>query len=259
MNRIGASAPVEPDSSLGGRFPLRRVALREAGPLLRATIAPFRAYPLRLIGMFLLLWVPIEALAGLPTLGLFLKEIADAVAFTGYTLALDAATRSDPPDFRHLAVVLRFGRDKLILLALSGLLPILFAVLVLYGVWGLEATTGFLDELARMAGHPSSAMVLDLRAAAYLASMPFTFVAPVWALYRWSGSRSMAANLLACLVNWRWVLATTGIQALAETLLDSLSTRGEGLALLSLVGVIALQMLSLSWTLALAQRSFPSR
>jgi hypothetical protein len=69
----------------------------------------------------------------------------------------------------------------------------------------------------------------------------------------------MAANLLACVVNWRWVLVTTAILALADTLLDWISGQGDQMALLSLVGVIALQLLSLSWTLALAQRSFPSR
>ena len=145
------------------------------------------------------------------------------------------------------------------LLVLSGLLPILFGALVLCAVWGLNDTSTFLSELTRSTGHPSAVMALDLRAADYFASMPFTFVAPVWALYRWSGSRSMAANLLACLVNWRWVLATTGFLAAADTTLDWLSGQNDELALVSLAGVIVLQMMSLSWTLALAQRSFPSR
>ncbi len=103
------------------------------------------------------------------------------------------------------------------------------------------------------------AMELSLRSADYLLSMPFTFVAPVWALYRWSGSRSMAANLLACWVNWRWVLALTGFTALADSVLIWLRTQGAELAPLSDVAGIVLQMLTLSWTLALAQRSFPSR
>ncbi len=259
MNRIDTTAGVEPDPPLGWNFPLRRVAFGEAGALLRASIAPYRAAPLRLTGMFLLLWVPIEALMGVEVFGLFLKEVAAAVVFTGYTCALDAAGRSEPPDFRHVGIVLRMGRDKLILLALSGLLPILIGALVLCGVWGLQETTDFLADLSRTTGHPSPQMTLDLRAADYLASIPFTFVAPVWALYRWSGSRSMAANLLACAVNWRWVLVTTGVLALADTLLDWLSSQGDDLALVSLAGVIVLQMLSLSWTLALAQRSFPAR
>jgi hypothetical protein len=259
MNRIGTSAPVDPGSSLGWRFPLRRISFREFGPLLRASIAPFRAAPLRLTGMFLLLWVPVEALMGVEGLGLFLKEAAAAVVFTGYTGALDAASRSDPPDFRHVGVVLRFGRDKTVLLVLSGLLPIAFGALVLCAVWGLGDTSTFLNDLSRSTGHPSPVMALDLRAADYVASMPFTFVSPVWALYRWSGSRSMAANLLACLVNWRWVLATTGFLAMTDTMLDWLSGQSDELALASLVGVIVLQMLSLSWTLALAQRSFPAR
>ena len=259
MSRIDTSDPIEPGSSLGWRFPLRRVAFSEAGDLLRATIAPFRNAPLRLSGMFLLLWILFVLLASVQTLGPFLGDVAEALAFTGYTCALDAASRSEPPDFRHLGIVLKFEPGKLMLLMLSGLVPILFGVLVLWGVWGWKDTTHFLAELYRVDGHPSPVMEVDLRAADYVASMPFTFVAPVWALYRWSGSRSMAANLLACWVNWRWVLALTGFVALTDNLLIWLRTQGAEVAPLSDVGGIALQMLTLSWTLALAHRTLPPR
>jgi len=251
---------MEPDSSLGWRFPLRQVALSEAEPLLRETMAPFRAYPLRLIGLFLLLWLILWLVTYFQTAGVFFSDVVAAVAFTGYTAALDAATRSEPPDLRHIAAVLRFGSDKLILLLLSGVLPVLLAVLVVYGAWGMQDTVQFLDEYSRAdGGHPSSTVMFYFRAAEYIASMPFTFVSPVWALYRWSGSRSMAANLLACVVNWRWVLALTGFEALADTLLLGLQDQGSELAVLSLLGGMATQLLSLSWTLALAQRSFPAR
>jgi hypothetical protein len=259
MGRIGTSAPMEPDSSLGWRFPLRQVAFGEAGQLLSASIAPFRAAPLRLTGLFLLVTILILVLASVQTLGPLLSNVAEALAFTGYTCALDAAARSEPPEFRHLGVVFRFEHDKLILLVISGLLPFLIAVLSVYGVWGMEDTAQFLAERSREKGHPSPVMELAFRAVEYLVDMPFTFVAPVWALYRWSGSRSMAANLLACVVNWRWVLALTGFQALTDSLLDWMAGQSDELRLPVLVVAIALQMLSLSWTLALAQRSFPAR
>ena len=155
--------------------------------------------------------------------------------------------------------MLRFPQDKLLLLMVSGVLPNLIGFLVLYGLWGSEATTGFLADIYRTPGHESAAMSLDLWAAENVASLPFAFVAPVWALYRWSGSRSMAANLLACWVNWRWVLVTTAVAALADRLLGWLLHEGHGLELVAVAGIIALQMFSLAWTLALAQRSFPSR
>lgn len=258
MNRIGTGAPVDPGPSLG-HFPLRRVTFREFGPLLRASVAPFRVAPLRLTGLFLLLSVPIAILTSAQVLGPFLGEVAGAVAFTAYTAALDAAGRSEPPDFRQLAVVLRFAPDKMLLLMLSGLLPVLVAVLAVSAVWGLGETGAFLNEMARANGHPSPVMSLDFRAVDDIASIPFTFVAPIWALYRWSGSRSMAANLLACLVNWRWVLALAGFAALTENLLVWLLSQGGDLALLSQISTIVLQMLELSWTLALAQRSLPAR
>jgi len=236
------------------------VALSEAGQLLRDSFAPFRFAPLRLTGLFVLLWIPILLLVSFePPIGPFLSEAASAVVFTGYTAALDAAARSEPPDFRHLGVVARFDFEKLMLLMLSGLLPILVAALVLCGLWGWQETADFLDQLSRPDGQPAPGPMLDFEAAEYVAAMPFTFVAPVWALYRWSGSRSMAANLLACVVNWRWVLALTGFMAFADNVLIWLRSLGGNLMILEDVGVIATQMLFLAWTLALAQRSFPSR
>ena len=257
MNRIDTSPEMETDSSPGWRFPLRRVPFSEAAELLRESLAPFRAAPLRLIGLYLLLWVPLMFISNVPTLGPFLGDAAGAVAFTAYTCALDAASRSEPPDFRHLGVVLRFGHDKLTLLMLSGLLPVLGATAVLCGVWGMHETAQFLDELTRANGRLPAAMDLDFQAAENLAGLPFTFVLPVWALYRWSASRSMAANLLACLVNWRWVLAMAAFTALAGNFLVWLKGESDALALVSLAGAIALELLSLSWTLALAKRSFP--
>ena len=259
MNRLARSAPMGTGTPLGWHFPLRRVAFGEAGQLLQATVAPYRFAPLRLMGLFVVIWIPVLLLASVQTLGLFLGDVGAALGFTAYTAALDAAARFEAPDFRHLAVLLRFGRDKLSLLVMSGLLPIVFAVLVLFGVWGLKETAQFLGALYRPGGHASPVMELDLQAAEDLAGMPFTFVAPVWALYRWSGSRSMAANLLACAVNWRWVLAMTAFGALTDNLLAWLRGQGQELALLSYLGAIALQMLTLSWTLAVAQRSLPPR
>jgi len=259
MNRPGTGSPLEPDSSLGGRFALRRVGFGEAGLLLQESIAPFRAAPMRLTGMFLLLWIGQLLVTRVPTYGIFLSGIVAVVAYTGYTAALDAAARSEPPDFRHLGVVLHFGQDKLIVLALSGILPLLAAFLVLFGLWGSEATAGFLADIYRSPGHESAVVSLDLWAAENIASLPFFFVPPVWALYRWSASRSMAANLLACWVNWRWVLLTSALAALAEKFLTWLLFQSPGLQLLAQLGILALGMFSQAWTLALAQRSFPAR
>jgi hypothetical protein len=248
---------MESDSSLGWRFPLRRVGFDETAQLLRESVSPFHTAPFRLTWMFLLLWVAVQVLVLVPTLGQFLVEMAAAVAFTGYTAALDAAARSEPPDLRHLAVVARFDRNKLVVLMLTGLLPVLFAVLVLCGVWGLQETARFLDALASTEGRPPPRLVWHFEAAKYVASMPFTFAAPVWALYRWSGSRSMAANLLAGLVNWRWVLALTGFEAAASVALVWVQDQGGDFLALSAVGELALNALTVSWTLALAKRAFP--
>ncbi len=257
LNRNGARP--EMDSSSAWRFPLRRVSFGEAPELLQASLEPFRAAGLRLLGLYLLLWIPMVYLGVVGAVGPSLSDVFEALAFTGFTCALDVASRSELPDFRHLGVVLRFGPDKLMLLVLTGLLPRLVAIAAMWALWGMDDTASFLGEFARPQGHPMPAMKLDYEVAGSLAQLPFTFVWPVWALYRWSASRSMAANLLACLVNWRWVLAMTAVVALIEDWLTWLWTQGNALQALSLVGTLALYLLQVSWTLALVQRSFPER
>jgi len=245
------------DPWLGREFALRRVPLGEAGELLHESLLPYRSAFWRLLGLFVLLWIGVLALLFVQAVGPFLSEAAAAFAFTGYTVALDAASRSEPPDFRQLAVVARLGRDKLILLVLTGVLPMLLAVLVLDAVWGVSETARFIGELSSADVQPSTAMVIDFQNIANIASMPFSFVAPVWALYRWSASRSMAANLLACAKNWQWVAVMTAFAMLADNLLIWMRTQGDGLAILSDFGGIATQMLLIAWTLALARRTLP--
>jgi hypothetical protein len=56
MNSFDSSGSMKPDSSPGWKFPLRAVAVNEAGQLLRESLAPFGPAPLRLTGLLLLLW-----------------------------------------------------------------------------------------------------------------------------------------------------------------------------------------------------------
>src|SRR5258708_21918389 len=128
--------------------------------------------------MFLLLWIAFVLLASEQTVGPFLGDIAQAVAFTGYTCGLDAASRCEQPDFRHLGIVLRFEPSKLLLLMWSGLVPILIGVLVLWGVWGLKETGVFLAQLSRVHRHPPPVLEVDLRAPTSIATLPCTLVTP---------------------------------------------------------------------------------
>jgi hypothetical protein len=249
----GMSA-VPPD---GGRFEVRRVGLGDAASILHDALAPLRAAPLRLLGLFLLLFIPSELLINVPTLGLILRGAAEAVAFTGLTVALDAAAHAVPPDFPHLGVVLRFSPGKLAMLILSGALPFIVGLATLGLGWGYDATGAFLASLLQENAHPSADMAAALRTAACLASLPFAFVQPVWGLYGWSGSRSMGANLLVCLVNWRWVLAMAVAQLAAGMGIEWIDQQGGGWVLLSILCDVAVSLLLLSWTLALARRSLP--
>ena len=208
---------------------------------------------------FLLLSLPIYFLLDGDIVGLCLKEALAAVVYVGYTFVLDLASRAEAPELKQLGVIMALGRDRLLLLVASGVGPVLFGLLVLYVTWGADQTSAFLADLARGPGKESPAMAFDLWVVETVASIPFTFMAPVCALYRWSASRSMGANLLACAVNWRWVLVTTAVFAAADRMLVLLSHQGPGPALLALAGVLAMQAFSLSWILALTRLSFPPR
>jgi hypothetical protein len=246
------SAPPGP-----GGFVVRRIRLNEAGALLREALAPLRASPALLAGWFGVVSLPIFLLLDRQISSLFLREAYAAVAYAGYTVALDAARRKEAPQWRHLAAVFGFGEGKLVLLIVSGIVPAAVGLLTLYAGWGGEATSRFLSATAQAQGPDERAMSLVRFASEMLADLPFTFVAPVCALYSWSGSRSMGANLLACVANWRWVLLTSAAFALAAQGLVALAERGPSAEILALSCELALEWFSLAWTLALARRTLP--
>jgi len=246
------SAPPAP-----GRFDLRRIRSDEFVVLLREAFVPLQAWPGRLIGWFALVYLPIFLMLDREIVSLFLRAAYGAVAYAGFTVALEAARRKEPPAWRHVASVFGFGEGKLVLLIVSGVLPAALGLLALLGIWGPDATAAFLKAPAEAPVPGSQQMELAEFVTEQVTQLPFTFVAPVCALYSWSGSQSMAVNLMACLVNWRWALLSTAAFSLAAQAMLSASDLGPAAQLLIVFGECALDFLLLAWTLALARRMLP--
>lgn len=239
-------------------FRVRPVRLDEAAGLLQDAGALIAAGGGRAAAWFALLSLPIVLTLDGQVLTLFLREAYAAVAYTGFTALLEAARRREVPQWRHFAGVFRYGESRVVLMILSGVVPVAIGLAALWAGWGFDATAAYLAAPAGPQGPAERQMAFDRFVAEVLADLPFTFIAPVCALYAWSGSRSMSANLIACVANWRWVLLTGAMFALASQALELLAA-GGGLALegTALLGGFALEFLATAWTLALARRTFP--
>lgn len=252
----GAPPPPPENPPVPGRFTVRRVPARDFAALIDETVAAYRAYWLRLLGMFALLFIPIEVLPSLPYVGMVLREALASVAFAGYFLALEAARHGRAPALVHIASAFRLPGDKLVLLVVTGVLPLVCALATWFASWGVEPALGYLSGESHVA-RPPTAEQLELIAVATVLGAPFWFIQPVCVLYNWSASRSLAANLLACAANWRWVLGLSLVLVLAGIALDSLDQQGPLESLLALVGAMGTEMLLLGFTLVLLRRAIP--
>jgi len=204
-------------------FAPRPVEWRSAGVLLRESNALLAAAPARLVGMYLLIYLPIQLLSGTAYLAMPLRGILASIAFAGYFCALEAARRGQAPALLDIVRPWRLPRDKLLLLALAGLVP----VLLVWLAWWMDLGSLALDKLlaaplagaegaAAAGGEPLSALVsvsnpalaqrIEAVAIENLVDIPLLLLQPLCVLHFWSGTRTFSANLLASLVNWRWGL-----------------------------------------------------
>lgn len=198
-------------------FAPRAVPWSEAGAALREAADITLAYPWRLVGLYLLIYVPfLMFFGGVAYLAMPLRGIYESVFFAGYFCALEAARARRAPGLADLFGLWRLPHDKLLLLALAGLAPVVLTWLA----WGLDLGWSDLDTLlrARLApgaeageaaaafgpGHPALAQRIEAAAVENLLGIPLLLLQPLCVLYAWSASRSLSANLLASLRNWRW-------------------------------------------------------
>ena len=228
--------------------------MQELPGLLRETGALLGASPLRLAGLFLLIFVPLEVLEAWPYAGVPLHFGASAIAFCGFYLALAALRAGRQPLVLDLLVPWRLPPDKIVLLAASGLLPLVAGLLAWWLDLGWGAVDGYLGGTTADGGFGlrqefEFALVLNL------ADAPLRFLQPLSVLNTWSASRTLSAALLAFAANWQWVLALALLTVALSLGLDAIDVKSPSQMLLALAGDVVAEIALSAFTLLLLERS----
>lgn len=187
------------------RFAPRRVAKDELANLLQEGFALFGAAPLRLSGLYLLVYVPLLFVLDLPYVGRPLDAAIGGIAFAGFFTALESVRQHRQATLHDMGSAWKLPADKLVLLAAGGLVPVVFILLA----WWLDLGSGPLDALLSGEGTPlASPLRTESEGVAVgeLVSMPLLFLQPACVLFPWSGTRTLSATLILWLANWRWAL-----------------------------------------------------
>jgi hypothetical protein len=221
--------------------------VRETGSLLAAA-------PGRLCGLFLLIFLPVQLLSAMPYAAMPLRFSVAAVGLAGYYSALQAVREGRPATLMDMLLPWRLPADKVILLVVSGLVPLLAVLLVWWIDLGWEAVDAFLGGQMPAEGFPLR-QEIEFVLVLNVVGTPLLFVQPLCVLYAWTGTRSLAANLLAVLANWRWALALALLSIPIAIGLDSFDPKSVPEILLSLMADVAIEMGLGAFTLVLLQRS----
>ena len=236
------------------RFAPRPVGLDQFPSLLRETAALIGAAPVRLCGLFLLVFLPIQLLPNLPYVAMPLRATLASVGFAGFFAALESVRQRRAATIMDMAQPWRLPADKLVLLVASGLLPLLAVLLVWWVDLGGPELDAFLggraaDETLAMRQQIEFVVVFNL------VGMPLLFIQPLSVLFTWSASRTLSANLLAWVANWRWALVLTLVSIPVAIGLDSFDPASAPELVLSLLSEIAVEIGLCAFTLILLQRS----
>lgn len=260
-------APYPAPNAQSGFAP-RAVALREAGPLLRAAAAVVLFSPARLVGLYLAVYLPVQLISGTAVAAMPVRAILASIGFAGYFYALEAACRGRPPGLGDLGAVLRLPGDRLVLLGLAGLLSV-FAV---WASWWLDLGTTqirlLLTAPLAVAGDPAHAadavmtvsnpplaQMIEAVTVENLIDVPLLFLQPLCVLRSWSATRTLSANLLASLANWRWGLVLAGVLGAVGLALYAWQPHDAAGTFLLLVADVAVGIVSNAFILVLMHRA----
>ncbi len=241
-------------SGVPSRFHPKRVPLQSWLEIMRESASIIGAAPAGLVGLFLLVFLPIELFPDVPYLAMPLRITIASIGFTGFFQALQAVRDGRAPSLLDMAAAWRLPVGKLALLAGSGLLTFLCVVVI----WAFDVGASGVDDLLGGRVAPiavSERELLERIVGIDFASMPFYFLQPLCILADWSPSRTMAANLLACLANWRWVLALTLLQVPIDIGITAFDPENGLEQLISLLSEVAVGIIFNAITLCLLRRS----
>ncbi len=213
MNPVQSDDPPAP---LPAReFAPRAVSVELTGRLAGEAAALLRAAPGRLLGLYLLASLAVQLLAGVAYLAMPLRAGLASLAFSGFFCALERVYRGQAPGLRDMGRPWQLPYDRIFLLVAVGVLQVLATWLV----WWLDLGSTQLDRLLSvpLAGaegdtkdlvpsvsHPALAQMIEMIGVECVLNLPLLLLQPLCVLYDWSATRTLAANLLASLANWRW-------------------------------------------------------
>lgn len=213
MNPARSDGPLLPQSAQ--QFAPRAVSVELTGRLVRESMALLGAAPGRLIGLYLIPYLAVQLLSGVAYLAMPLRAGLASLAFTGFFCVLERVRRGQLPGWRDLGRPWHLPGDRIALLVGAGVAQ----VLVVWLVWWIDLGSTDLDrllsaplagsdgdgkELAVTVSHPALAQMIQMIAVDSALNLPLLLLQPLCVLYDWSATRTLAANLLASLANWRW-------------------------------------------------------
>jgi hypothetical protein len=245
-----------PHSEAPRGFAPHVVGFNEFGSMVQETAGLLGAAPARLCGLFLMIFLPVQ-LISTPLLhyaALPLRFAIAAVGLAGYYVVLEALRQGRPATLLDMLQPWRLAPDKIVLLVASGLVPLLAVLLVWWFDIGWEAVDAFLDGQVPPEGLPLR-QEIELVLVVNVVGTPILYVQPLAVLRSWTASRTLAANLLAFLANWRWALALAAVSIPIDIGLDAFDPKTVPEILISLLADVVVEMALGAFTLVLLQRS----
>jgi hypothetical protein len=247
------SAPLPPPPR---RFAPQPVGLEEFASMVRETAALLGVAPGRLCGLFLMVFLPVQLVSALPFsyAVMPLRFAIAAVGLAGYYAVLESLRNGRPASVSDMLLPWRLAPDKVVLLVASGLVPLLAVLLAWWFDLGWDVADAFLSGQVPSEGLPVR-QEIEFVLVLNLVGTPLLFVQPLCVLYAWTGTRTLAANLLAFAANWRWALILTLVSIPIAIGLDAFDPKTVPEILLSLAADVAVEMGLGAFTFVLLQRS----
>jgi hypothetical protein len=221
--------------------------MRETAALLGASFG-------RLLVLFLLFYLLVLFLQELPYVALPLTATLSAIGNAGFICALETTRQGRAPSILDMLYPWKLPTEKLVLLVLGGMLPILVGMLVWWLDLGADRFVTLL-QTTDPAQIPSVGERIEFDLVIEVAATPLFFLAPFCVLYTWSASRTVSATVLAGLANWPWLVGYCAVSVgidLGFIALDA--TRDLALVPVGLAANIAVTMFSDAFTLVLMLR-----
>ena len=200
------------------RFAPQSVPLRQWPVVLREAVDLVAAAPWRLLGLYLLVYLPIQLIDGVAYMAMPVRAAAMTLGFSGLFVAMDRVRAGAKPGLRDMFAPWQLPWNKIGLLTLSGAL----GAMLIWTIWLADLGSAQLAQiLARAfsetgapvpsAADPGLGLRLEAAVVDNLVAIPLLVLQPICVRYSWSAGRSLAATLVLGMRNAAWGLAFAAV------------------------------------------------